>query len=47
MLKQIWSYCLERKKIWLLPIIIAFLVFAALMLVAPTNPYAPFIYSFF
>jgi hypothetical protein len=36
-----------RKKFWLLPILMAFLVFGAFLLVSPTSPYAPFIYTFF
>ncbi|MFL5783238.1 MAG: DUF5989 family protein [Bacteriovoracaceae bacterium] len=47
MLKQVWAYLKVRKKFWLLPIIAAFLVLGALLLVSPSNPYAPFIYTFF
>jgi hypothetical protein len=47
MLKHVWSYLKVRKKFWLLPIIAAFLVLGALILVSPSNPYAPFIYTFF
>jgi hypothetical protein len=47
MLKHVWAYLRVRKKFWLLPILAAFVVLGALLLVAPTNPYAPFIYTFF
>lgn len=47
MLTHVWTYLKVRKKFWLLPIIAAFLVFGVFLLVSPSNPYAPFIYSFF
>jgi poly-D-alanine transfer protein DltD len=47
MLKHVWSYLNKRKKYWLLPILAAFIVFGLFLLVSPSNPYAPFIYTFF
>ncbi len=47
MLKHIWAYLRVRKKFWLLPIIAAFLVLGILVLASPSNPYSPFIYSFY
>ncbi len=47
MFTHLWAYLRERKKFWLLPIIAAFVVFGGLLLVSPTNPYSPFIYTFF
>ncbi len=37
----------ERKKFWLLPIIIVMLLFGALMIFAQSSALAPFIYTLF
>jgi hypothetical protein len=37
----------ERKKFWLLPIIIVMLMFGALMIFAQSSALAPFIYTLF
>ena len=37
----------ERKKFWLLPIILVMLLFGALMLFAQSSALAPFIYTLF
>lgn len=47
MLAHIWNYLKVRKKFWLLPILLAFVVFGVFLFVSPANPYAPFIYTFF
>lgn len=47
MLKHVWAYLKIRKKFWLLPILLAFAVLGTFLLVGPSNPYSPFIYTFF
>ncbi|MCE3011720.1 MAG: DUF5989 family protein [Proteobacteria bacterium] len=47
MISQLWKYFKQRKKFWLIPLILVFLVFALLLVIGPTNPYAPFIYTVF
>jgi len=37
----------ERKKFWLLPIVIVMLLFGALMVFAQSSALAPFIYTLF
>ena len=37
----------ERKKFWLLPIIVVMLLFGALMVFAQSSALAPFIYTIF
>lgn len=46
-LAELWGYMRARKKFWLLPIIVACLVFGALVLLAQTTAIAPFIYTLF
>lgn len=45
-LAEFWQFLKYNKKWWLLPIIIVFLLFGVLVLLAGT-PAAPFIYSIF
>jgi len=47
LLKEIWAFLRERKKFWLLPIIIVMLLFGALMIFAQSSALAPFIYTLF
>lgn len=47
MLAEIWSLLRDRKKFWLLPIIVVLLVFGALLVFAQTSALAPFIYTVF
>ena len=47
LLKEIWAFLRERKKFWLLPIIIVLLLFGALMIFAQGSALAPFIYTLF
>ncbi|MEO8434655.1 MAG: DUF5989 family protein [Pyrinomonadaceae bacterium] len=47
LLKEIWMFLRERKKFWLLPIIIVMLLFGALMIFAQSSALAPFIYTLF
>jgi competence protein ComGC len=46
-LKDLWCFLKDRKKFWLLPIILVLLLFGVLMVLAGGSAIAPFIYSFF
>jgi len=46
-LKELWGFLKERKKFWLLPLIVIILVFGALMVFASGSAIAPFIYTLF
>jgi hypothetical protein len=44
---DLWEFLKERKKFWLLPIIITLLLFGALILLTSGTAVAPFIYTLF
>ena len=46
-LKELWAFLGERKKIWLLPIILMMLVMGGLLMLAQGSAVAPFIYTLF
>jgi hypothetical protein len=45
--KDLWSFMRERKKFWLLPILITLLTLGALLVFAQGSAMAPFIYTLF
>ena len=45
--KELWAFMRERKKFWLLPIILVLLVFGALLVLTEGSAVAPFIYTLF
>lgn len=45
--KDLWGFLRERKKFWLLPIIIILLLFGALIILTSGTAIAPFIYTLF
>ncbi|HEV2911715.1 MAG TPA: DUF5989 family protein [Pyrinomonadaceae bacterium] len=47
LLMELWAFLRERKKFWLLPIILTMLLFGALMIFAQSSALAPFIYTLF
>jgi hypothetical protein len=47
LLKDLWAFMKERKKYWLLPIIIILLLFGALIVLTQGTVIAPFIYTLF
>lgn len=47
LLKELWHFMLERKKFWLLPIIVVLVLFGALLVFAQGSAVAPFIYTLF
>ena len=46
-LKEFWDFLRERKKYWLLPIIIVLALFGALIVLSQGSAVAPFIYTIF
>ena len=44
---EFWLFMKERKKFWLLPIIIVLALFATLLTLAQGSAIAPFIYTLF
>jgi hypothetical protein len=46
-LKELWKFLKARKKLWLLPIIIAMVVLGGLLVLAQGSVLAPFIYTLF
>ena len=44
---ELWNFLKERKKFWLLPIIVILGVFGALIIFAQGSAVAPFIYTLF
>jgi len=47
LLGDLWDFLRERKKFWLLPIILVLLLFGSLLIFAQGSVVAPFIYSLF
>jgi hypothetical protein len=47
MLREIWMLLRERKKFWLLPIIVVLMLFGVLLVFAQSSALAPFIYTIF
>jgi hypothetical protein len=46
-LEELWAFLKERKKFWLLPGILAALLFGVLVIVTQGSAIAPFIYTLF
>ena len=46
-LRELWKFLRNRKKFWLLPILVIFALFGALLVLAQTSAVAPFIYTLF
>jgi hypothetical protein len=46
-LRDFWHYLKERKKWWLLPIIIILFLLGALVVLSTGSAIAPFIYTIF
>jgi hypothetical protein len=45
--KEFWSYLKQRKKYWLLPIVMTLLFLGILIVLTAGSALAPFIYSLF
>jgi hypothetical protein len=46
-LQDLWGFLKERKKFWLMPIIIVLLFFGTLIVLTSGSAIAPFIYTLF
>ena len=46
-IKEFWEFLFERKKYWLLPIIIFLVLFGGLIVLTQGSAVAPFIYTIF
>jgi len=46
-LSELWLFMRERKKFWLLPIIIMMAIFGGLVVLSQGSAVAPFIYTIF
>ncbi len=46
-MKMLWRYFSQRKKFWLIPLLVIFLLAAVLVILGPSNPYSPFVYTVF
>lgn len=47
LLKDLWAFMKERKKFWLVPIIVVALLLGALIVLSQGSAVAPFIYTLF
>jgi len=46
-LGELWGFMRERKKWWLLPVIVVMLIVGTLLVLAQGSVLAPFIYTIF
>jgi hypothetical protein len=47
LIAELWEYMRERKKYWLLPILVMMAVLGGLIVVSQGSAVAPFIYTLF
>ena len=47
LLRELWAYMRERKKWWLIPVIVILLLVGTLLVFAQGSVLAPFIYTIF
>ena len=45
--RELWEFIRERKKFWLLPIIVIMVLLGGLLVLAQGSAVAPFIYTLF
>ncbi len=46
-IKELWDFMKERKKFWLLPIIVTLMLLGSLIVLTQGSAVAPFIYTLF
>lgn len=44
---ELWAFMKDRKKLWLLPILVVLLLFGTLIVLTQGSAVAPFIYTLF
>lgn len=44
---ELWAFMKERKKFWLLPIVVVLVLFGSLIVLTQGSAVAPFIYTLF
>lgn len=47
LLRDLWGYMRERKKLWLAPVLLVLVLLGALIVLAEGSAIAPFIYTLF
>jgi hypothetical protein len=47
LLRELWAFMRERKKLWLLPIVVVLVLVGGLLMLAQGSALAPFIYTIF
>ena len=47
MLAELWRFLRVRKKYWLMPLIVALIIFGGLMVLSTGSVVAPFVYTLF
>jgi hypothetical protein len=46
-IRELWAFMRERKKFWLLPIVLVLVLFGSLVVLTQGSVVAPFIYTLF
>jgi uncharacterized membrane protein YjdF len=46
-LKEFWAFLKERRRYWLMPVVVLLVAMGILLVTAKSSPLAPFIYSLF
>jgi len=46
-INELWAFMRERKKFWLLPIVLVLVLFGSLVVLTQGSVVAPFIYTLF
>jgi hypothetical protein len=46
-ISEFWDFLKERKKVWLLPLVLILLVLGAVIVLTANSALAPFIYTIF
>lgn len=47
MMSELWAFMRERKKLWLLPLVVVLVLVGGLLVIAQGSALAPFIYTIF
>jgi Family of unknown function (DUF5989) len=47
LLAELWEFLAEKKKLWMVPLLLLLLVFGGMLLLAQGSAIAPFIYTVF